>query len=264
MSMLGKRTAGGKRRGMTTAYSSGGALVKRFKKQRAPAQSRVQAAVVAAVRRAGEKKGVDTILTLSPVIATTNTNASSFVINLIQPGSGSWNRIGRKVNLQSARFRFSINHTYTLTAVTSDTAGNQLRMVVVWDKQPSGGAIPTFDTIFGRTDQGGTEVTTFLDPVKYDNMDRFSVLRDCVISPKVNATPPVGGTTNFISNFYEVDEFVKLGGRETVYSGQSVPQTIADISTGALYVFFRAQVNSGTNLMGISDDAFCRLRYNDP
>lgn len=219
--------------------------------------------MLAAVRRAAEKKGMDTVLTLSPVISTTNTNASSFVLNLIQQGAGSWNRVGRKVSLTSVRVRGIATMTFLPQVTTGDLFSNALRIVVVWDKQPSGAAIPTFDTIFGITDQTGAEATTFLNPIKYDNMERFSVLKDCVLSAESEATGPSGTTTVSQVNC-PFDEFIPLQGRETVFLGQSSPMTIADISTGALYVFFRAETNVSTlTTVAIDDTSFARLRYTD-
>jgi len=89
-------------------------------------------------RSTGELKGVDTVLTLNPVIATTSTNASSFTLNLIVPGSGSFNRVGRTIMMKSVRLYGQLVYTYGLTATTNDIIGNTLRMVVVYDKQPSG------------------------------------------------------------------------------------------------------------------------------
>ena len=54
-----------------------------------------------------EKKGLDTNLYIASVINTSNTNTNCFVVNLIQQGSGSWNRVGRKVNLKSLRIKGS-------------------------------------------------------------------------------------------------------------------------------------------------------------
>ena len=63
--------------------------------------------MIAAQARAAvrEKKGMDTDVTLSPVITTTNTTGSAFVLNLIQQGAGSWNRVGRKSHLKSLRLK---------------------------------------------------------------------------------------------------------------------------------------------------------------
>ena len=42
-------------------------------------------------------------------------------------------------------------------------AENGVRAVLVWDKQPNNGAIPTFDTIFGQTSQAGVESASVMD-----------------------------------------------------------------------------------------------------
>jgi len=222
-------------------------------------------AVAAAVRKTVEKKGVDFPLTIATAItAATNDNSDCFVVDLVQQGAGSWNRVGRKIELQSLRVRGIVLWTYKQEGTTNNLVGNTLRMVVVWDKQPSGNAIPTFDTVFGVTGQDGSETTTFLNPVKYDNMDRFSVLRDCVIQqfePRVLTT---GGTQNTVKVRVPFDEFIALKGREVVFLGQSTPMTIADVSTGAVYVYFRAAASGAENFFQIEDDSFARLRYIDP
>lgn len=209
-----------------------------------------------------EKKGVDTDLSLSPIIATTNTNASSFVLNLVQAGSGSWNRVGRKILNRSLRIKGHVAFLKTPTAATGVAVENYIRMVVVRDRQPFGAsgpaAIPTFDTIFGITAQDGTESTPdILNPPKYDNMDRFKVLLDKCYEPT-----PQGfmgsGTGPSDTTYVPIDEYVKLRDFETVFSGQTAPMTIADISSGALYVFFRALNNSTT---AAAFDGIARLRY---
>lgn len=213
--------------------------------------------------RVGEVKGLDTSIGLTPVIITTNTNGSIFVLNLIPPGTGSWNRVGRKCYLKSLRIKANATYQYAPFATTFNQAATFLRYIVVWDKQPSGGTIPSFDTIFGQTDQAGTESTTLLSPLKYDNMDRFQVLLDkrCDFNPASFAS---GGSVNAVGMSESIDEYIKLKGKECVYSGQSATQTIADISTGALYLIFRASQNTATSaVMTISTDSMARLRYTD-
>jgi len=232
------------------------------------AQSRqkatLQRAVTAAVKKTVEKKGCDFPIAFPAVPATTNSNAAAICLNLLQMGAGSWNRVGRKVHLQSLRVRGEIVWLLDQEATTLNYNGNTIRMVIVWDKQPSGGSIPTFDTIFGNTGQDGSEATTYLNPVKYDNMDRFSVLRDCVhtfVPPMYN---PAAGTQNAVISRRPFDEFIQLKGREVVFSGQSNPMTIADISTGAIYIFYRAAENvTNTNQIAITSASYARLRYID-
>lgn len=197
-----------------------------------------------------EVKGVGGTLDHTPILATTNTNGSSFVINLVQQGAGSWNRVGRKIRMKSLRIKGLIR-TILTTAMQNQT----VRMVCVYDKQPSSGAIPTFDTIFGETDQLGAEGSGFLYNVRYDNTLRFSVLKDKVITTDFNI---IAGERQTYC-----DEYIKLKGLETVFSGQSNPMTIADISTGAIYVYFRAEANAAGILSSDVVNSTYRLRYYD-
>lgn len=207
----------------------------------------------------GEKKGVDISLGISPILATTNTNGSSVVLNLIAPGNGSYNRVGRKIKITSVRLRGIIEVTLIPDVTTALMNGVTVRMVVVYDKQPSG-VLPTFDQIFGLTDQTGTEATTYLDPIRYDNMDRFQVLRDSLYTANPQAASD-DGTTNAKTYDLPFDEYIKVG-RSTNYGGQSSPCTIADISSGGLYVYFRTD-NEATSVSSVKTLSYARLRYFD-
>lgn len=167
---------------------------------------------------AGEVKGVDTDLAYNPIIATTSTNAGIFVLNLVVPGTGSWNRVGRKISMKSVRLHGQCAMACLPTAATGVMIANVLRMSLVYDKQPSSGTIPTFDTIFGNTAPDGTESTQFFSPRRYDNLARFEVIRDTVINMPIPSTTSFG-TNNQITFFYPFDIFVNLRGRETVFSG---------------------------------------------
>lgn len=218
---------------------------------------RTKASVERLIKDSGEKKGMDTILDLDPVLATTNTNGSSFTLNLVEPGNGSYNRVGRKIYNKSARLTGLFQCQQDTNASTQDV-GQNIRMVVVWDKQPSG-TLPTWDAIFGITTQDGTEQSSVFAPPRYDNMARFQVLRDKIITMNPMNPNPTNGT--FYK--YHFDEYIKLGNRTTVYSGQSSPCTIADISSGALYVYFRSELNTAlTNEMNLTN-SHCRFRYSD-
>lgn len=225
------------------------------------ARSRPKVSIAALIKATkGELKGVDTILAVSPVLDTTNTNGSAFCLNIVDSGSGAYERVGRKVTSKSVRIRCSAFHSMAPVAVTMDRIGNQLRMVVVWDKSPNQGAIPSFDTVFGQTDLSGALSTHFLDPVNYGEVDRFVVLRDCNVLMPVTAAPS-GGTTNSVINFYQIDEFIDLKNKETIYGDDA--GVVADISTGSLLVYFRCQLNTATNIVSIDPDAFARWRYTD-
>jgi len=204
---------------------------------------------------------MDTDLTADTIINTTNTNGFISVLNLIQPGSGSWNRIGKKTHLKSCRLVGKIEFNIFPSFATGVSNETFVRMVLVWDKQPSGGAIPAFDTIFGITGQTGAESCPQITcPLRYDNMDRFRVLRDMIIQPNWNGVVSFGTSPGCIMQV-DIDEYVKLPNLESVYSGQTNPMTIADISTGALYVVFRTVVSQANCTADIQMQS--RLRYTD-
>lgn len=218
--------------------------------------------VAAVIRQIGELKGVDTNIGASDVVATTSTNDNITVLNLIQPGAGSYNRIGRKVTISSVRVWGTVRNVNAAAASTGALIGNGVRLLVVWDHQPSG-TLPAFNEICGHTDQSGTEASSYKDPIRYDNMDRFQILRDIRLTLNPATQNTEGGSADTITTLCDFDELVRIPNLTSVYSGQSSPQTIADISTGALYFIARAEFDTtGTNEVGMFN-SWARLRYKD-
>lgn len=211
--------------------------------------------------RAGiELKGLDTDIDDANVLATTATNGAIYVCNAITPGSGSYNRVGRKITMKSLRIKGQVIFEFGQAATTGNISGNTLRCVVVYDKQPSG-AYPTFDDIFGRTITIGTESTEYLDNLKYDNTDRFSVLSDQVFDCNPTLYNASGGTENLQFHVKSFDKFIPLKGLETQFSGQTSPTTIADISSGALYVIYRVRVSTANVTEASVQNSVARLRF---
>lgn len=215
-------------------------------------------------KNSGEKKGMDTILTQGTIVSTTTTNDNIVVLNLVRTGNGSWNRVGKQIYLKSLRLKGQAKYLYSPSTTLGNLNSGPLRMVIIWDKQPSSGSIPTWDTIFGVTTQDGTESSSIDSVIRYDNMARFSILRDCYYNVEVSSQNTSGGSQNLITVNLPFDEYIKLNNRTTVFSGQSTPMTIADISTGALYVAFRAGYDTtGEHEWFIDSTSFARLRYSD-
>ncbi len=232
----GSRQFSGRRTGWLASKGGQG----RFAAARAPpALFRPKSVNRSMQKNSGELKGLDTDLTIAgPLLVTTNTNVGILPLNLIEPGNGSFNRIGRKAFMKTLRISGGITFQGDTDPTTGVSDGSIMRMCVVWDKQPSG-VIPVFSDIFGRTSQDGTETTSVLDNLRFDNTARFQVLRDKYLVSEPN-NGGNGGTTNIMDFRYYCDEFIDLKNRTTVFSGDSDPVTIADISSGALYVVFRA------------------------
>ncbi len=213
----------------------------------------------------GELQGVDTILTVAngSLSSTTSSNASAFTLNLVPPGNGSYARKGRKIKNVSVRIKGTGAYHYAHTAVTGNLTANTMRMVVVWDKQATT-TVPVFSDIFGTTLQDGTEATAVLDSLRYDNTGRFSVLRDFIIAKSPQVSNEQGGSTDVTTCNFIFDEFIQLKNRTTIFKGMSDPATIADISSGALYVYFRATANVvSENAYEIAPSSYARLRFTD-
>lgn len=207
----------------------------------------------------GEKKGMDTNVAPLSIVNTTSSNSNIDCLNLVQAGTGSWNRIGRKIKLRSLRVKGNITNLYTRS--NGDLIGNTVRLLVVWDKQPSGGPIPNFDTMFGVTDQQGAETSDYFSPPSYKTMDRFRVLKEINMDFCPGVLP--GADNDTLLDIKDVDFYLKLGNLETVYQNTSNPSTIGDINSGALYLILRAARNSGTTSQATAN-LDCRLRFLDP
>lgn len=243
-----------RKRGRTFGLNPRGTPFKKRPLYRAYPQRRTQTITR---RQVGELKGMDTFMEAAAMAADVNTNDTAWTLNLIQQGAGSWNRVGRKVQLNSLRVRGWIKKWHK--AGRAFDAFDPVRIVVVFDKQPSGTTIPNWSTVFGQTTQDGSETSTTASSLRYDNTDRFHVLKDTVIQDPTKTQPWQSKDQSWCEYF---DMFIGLKGKHTVFSGQSDPMTNADISSGAVYVYFRdLDIVSGFTYYELKCNA--RLRYYD-
>lgn len=215
-----------------------------------------------------EKKGCDVTFSNTPITASSGTNAGIWLLNGVQEGVGSWNRIGRYIWNKSIELDLSLDWiTANTDSDSAQTVASWVRCTVVWDKQPNNGSIPTFDTIFGQTDQAGVESTSIMDHLRYDNMFRFKVLADHYVNPQiVNTTagnnPATSGASIISDSLIRWHKYIKLGNRMTNYSGTANPITTANISTGALYLIIRSPI-TGDEYWSLRGNSTARLRYVD-
>jgi len=95
-------------------------------------------------------------------------------------------------------------------------------------------------------------------------MSRFQILKDCRYTANPVSQNESGGTQDRLELSFEVNEYLDLKNRTTVFSGDSAPMTIADISSGGLYVYFRADRSTAdTADWSVLNTTNCRLRYSD-
>lgn len=195
---------------------------------------------------------------ISIIQSATLSNVDIIPLNLIQQGTASWNRISNRVELVSLRISGSI---YQATTIAKQISGNLVRMVVLWDKQPTSLGIPDFDQIFGRTYQDGSTSCGLLDGIKYGMEGRFKILLDKRYEINPGFEPTNGGIRTDVIG---INEHLIFNHKYTTFSGQSNPMTIGDISTGALYIIFRAIQSQSNNSTYLDmNNSVCRLKYYD-
>lgn len=129
---------------------------------------------------------------------------------LVQGTTGS-TRVGRKILMKSIYIRLN----FYLAATT--TGGGRLRVLVVHDKQSNGLAPAVTDILLANSN---------ISPNNLSNSDRFVTIFDEESDP-IGATSEYGTTMKMFKNL----------GLDTSYNTGNAG-TIADISTGSVYLLF--------------------------
>lgn len=177
-----------------------------------------------------------------------STTGSFTILANPQLGSDMNGRIGRKVTLRSfyIKGRIQIENAGALTV--SVAPAQQCRMIVFQDMQPNGATPAVTDLLVSAT------------PASHLNLngrDRFKIYcdKEFVFDPML--------TTATLSNFNRtvgmVRKYKKIN-MDMVFTGSA--GTIADIASGALYMFWigsqAAAANTDCNFIGAT-----RVRYSD-
>jgi len=211
-------------------------------------------------RNRGEVKGVDTPINgINLGFPNMDSNASGVCLNLIQTGSGYWNREGRKIQLKSLRIKATLD--YVASPVSISIGAQNIRVAVIYDKSPNGGTLPKFNEIFAHTDQTGTAATVWNSPQSFKSMQRFTILRDKVYD--FDPASYVGTTGGEVEMTQTIDEYIRLDGYDTVYASTANPATIADVYSGGIYLYAMASWDTDITRTLFDPSSFARLRYLD-
>jgi len=167
-----------------------------------------------------------------------NTTGSLTLLNLAQLGSDMTNRIGRKTTLRSVYIRGHVKLQQADQAPALTAPGQQWRFMLVWDTQPNGAA-PAITAILKES--------TPESQLNLDNRDRFKILKDKhgtfdMIYSVTTATQSQFGVNHSITPFKCYKKF-RL---ETIYNATN-GNTIADITSGALYMLWIGNIASSVN-----------------
>lgn len=154
------------------------------------------------------------------------------LMNIIQQGNGVNNRIGSIINMKSLHLRGVIDSTVTVT-----TQNQQLRMMVIYDRNPNGN-LPLFSDIISGRYPDNANGSVIYSEINIDNRERFVVLRD-----KYYTTPWQQWNANTLvatevrdEQQFTVNEHIKMKGLSTIYNSTSNPITSANINSGAVYL----------------------------
>lgn len=213
--------------------------------------------LISAPRRAtAEVKLVDNVQAEAGISLSLNSTANIQCINLIQSGSGFYNRVGRRIEMQSIQVTGEVNQTTTAT-----TYNDYARILVIYDRQTNG-ALPSYATIMASYDQSGTASTNYLSGVNPDERERFVVLMDQrLVLPACPGGTGVTGATDGPAVTFNISRFIKMRNLTTHFKADSSPAVIGDIATGSVYLIGIGRATSGDE--GWQANLNVRVRYKD-
>lgn len=196
-----------------------------------------------------ERKVADIAVTLYGV----NTTGSFTLMAKPQLGSDMTDRIGRKIQLKSFYIRGFVATEAALNAVVGVNPTMQARMIIFVDLQPNG-AVPVV-----------TDLLNTASPASHlnlSNRDRFKIYCDktFVFDPYLYSTTATQAYASASNQIFQIKKFKKIN-LEMVFNGTN-GGTIADITSGALYMFWIGSVVSGANT-DMNASVGTRVRYSD-
>lgn len=222
---------------------------KRVYKKKEKVTKATKAYVKKAIDHQIEQKYIDTLGVFNTVVGGVN----SVLINGLVNGSQENNRIGDKIKIKELRFMGEL--TQISAPIASNTqASNMSRVLIIWDKQPNGGAFT-----FGGNGGIFNPATANYDAVLNFNTDtvsnRYHILYDKTFQPTVLAygATPING---FNSKGITIHRKIKVN-KVTNY-GLGNTGTITDINTGSLYL-----INACNSTTGVSLRFQIKMLYED-
>lgn len=189
--------------------------------------------------------------------ATYQVNTSGSITLLANPvlGSDFNNRIGRKVVLKSAYIRGQVKLDWAGAGGLPATAGiaaQLARFMLVCDLQPNGAAPAITDILVESTAES---------QLNLNNRDRFRILSDktYVFDPVINVQTATQAQLCYNRTIYPVKKYKKID-QEMIFNATN-GGTVADITSGALYMVWIGTVASGVG--DVNAVVSTRVRYVD-
>lgn len=181
-----------------------------------------------------------------------NTTGSLTLLANPALGSDFNNRIGRKITLSSFYIRGYIQSQKAgAPASSTPTPTQQARLIVFCDLQPNG-AVPAVADLLVESNS--------MSQLNLNNRDRFKIYYDkeFIFDPFIYNTTATQAVASASRQAYNVKRFKRIK-LETVF--QANGGTIADISSGALYMLWIGSTATGVD--DINAVVSTRVRYLD-
>lgn len=210
--------------GISQAYRVNRA--RRFKRQR------LLRNVTARISRppSGTLKAYDTPVTQ---VNLDNVTGSFILLNNMVEGADLFSRVGRKIWMTNIRIRAEIVQNVNVAHAAQD----YMRTILVYDSQPNA-AVTTVASLLKDCNTGAS--TSIFSEINLDNRERFTFLKDdwmMLPSMITNANADLSNTGWWDPvKSGAIDWFVPLKNLTATYNGTNAG-TIADITSGALYLF---------------------------
>lgn len=210
-----RRNSAAVRQALALASGLAGSATLAYRSMMNPSNARL---VDRVIRAAHEQKNID----VTSTTAIPNTNVGTLVLlNATTQGTTGSSRTGRRFKME----RLQIDGLYLSQSALSYE--DVLRVVVVYDKEPRGGAFTTTD-LFENNTFGTIQCTS---PLRFDNLDRFQVLADRLLiwATPTTVTAPAG--LRVYARFH-----LDIGLGQVVKCYNTSAGTVADIDEGSLYL----------------------------
>lgn len=195
-----------------------------------------------------EKKAITTSLSPGQV----NSSGLFTLLCCPQLGTDINHRIGRKITITDFYVRGSVQLEAAAGPAGNVNVPTQLvRMILLVDNQPNGAAPTVLDLLTGSAPQCHLNL---------NNRDRFKILVDKQWPFDAYHRDNINNFSTWGRTMHAIKKFKKLN-IETVFNGIN-GGTIADITTGALWLFWIGGVAAGTNT-DVNTWSECRVKYID-
>lgn len=184
-------------------------------------------------------------------------------VNTLVAGNQFYQRVGNEIRMKSLYINGEITPNFTNAA---GNLGEYCRIMVIYDNQTNK-ATPVFSDIILSITQAGATSSTAFDGINITNKKRFKVLMDeRVVLPVCGVAGASGSNVNQTydqnNTKINISRYIKLGGLETTYITGGGAGTVADITTGGLYVFVLG-TTTVANTVAYEFSYSTRLRYYD-